>query len=128
MQIQKRFSRWGLIVASLFIFSLILWNTFLFFNQLKENERVKMSIFAQAYQELQNQATENAMLGEMVLTVIQSNTTTPMILYTHKEKYFTDRNIALTDVNTLEKKERLIEQFSSEYTPIDLNITRYFLF
>ena len=109
MQIQKRFSRWGLIVASLFIISLILWNTFLFFNQLKENERVKMSIFAQAYQELQNQATENAMLGEMVLTVIQSNTTTPMILYTHKEKYFTDRNIALTDVNTLEKKERLIE-------------------
>ncbi len=120
MQIQKRFSRWGLIVASLFIISLILWNTFLFFNQLKENERVKMSIFAQAYQELQNQATENAMLGEMVLTVIQSNTTTPMILYTHKEKYFTDRNIALTDVNTLEKKERLIEQFSSEYTPIEI--------
>lgn len=120
MQIQKRFSRWGLILASLLIISLILWNTFIFFNQLKENERVKMSIFAQAYQELQHQFTEDAMVGEMVLTVIQSNTTTPMILYTHKEEFYTDRNIALADVNTLEKKQKLIEQFSSEYTPIEI--------
>ena len=109
MQIQKRFSRSGLIVASLLIISLILWNTFLFFNQLKENERVKMSIFAQAYQELQHQVTEDAMVGEMVLTVIQSNTTTPMILYTHKEEFYTDRNIDSTEVNTLEKKKKLIE-------------------
>ncbi len=120
MQGQKRFSRWGFIIASLFIISLILWNTFLFFNQLKENERVKMSIFAQAYQELQHQATEDAMMSEMVLTVIQSNTTTPMILYTHKEKFYTDRNIDLADVNTLEKKEKLIERFSSEYSPIEI--------
>lgn len=120
MQGQKRFSRWGFIIASLFIISLILWNTFIFFNQLKENERVKMSIFAQAYQELQMQATADVMIGEMVLTVIHSNTTTPMILYTHKEGVYTDRNIDLADVNTIEKKKNLVEQFSSEYTPIEI--------
>lgn len=108
-------------MASLFIISLILWNTYMFFNQLKENERVKMEIWATAYQELlADKHSDDATVGEMVLTVIQSNTTTPMILYTIKEKTFTERNIDPADFNTLEKKEKLVEKFSSEYTPIEI--------
>lgn len=117
----RSLSRWGFILASLFIISLILWNTYMFFNQLKENERVKMEIWATAYQELlADKHSDDATVGEMVLTVIQSNTTTPMILYTIKEKTFTERNIDPADFNTLEKKEKLVEKFSSEYTPIEI--------
>ena len=117
----KSLSRWGFILASIIVISLILWNTYIFFNQLKENERAKMEIWASAYQELQQKSTsDDPNVGELVLSVIQSNRTTPMILYTIKEKSYTDRNIDSTEIKTLEKKQNLINQFSSEYTPIEI--------
>ncbi|SRX73301.1 sensor histidine kinase [Aequorivita antarctica] len=112
----KSLSRWGFILASLIVISLILWNTYIFFNQLKENERTKMEIWAAAYHDL----LQNPTVGEMILTVIQSNTSTPMILYTEKEKAYTHRNIDSLDINTIEKKQKFITQFSSEYTPIEI--------
>ncbi|WP_347373351.1 HAMP domain-containing sensor histidine kinase [Aequorivita sp. Q41] len=112
----KTLSRWGFIIASLLIISLILWNTYIFFNQLKENERTKMEIWAAAYNDL----LQNSTVGEMILTVIQSNTSTPMILYTEKEKVYTHRNIDSLDINSIEKNQKLIAQFSSEYTPIEI--------
>ncbi|MCB0453478.1 MAG: HAMP domain-containing histidine kinase [Aequorivita sp.] len=112
----KSLSRWGFILASLIVISLILWNTFVFFQQLKANERAKMEIWAAAYHDL----LQNPMVGEMILTVIQSNTSTPMILYTEKEKVYTERNIDSLEINSIEKKKKLIQQFSSEYTPIEI--------
>ncbi len=125
---KKTFSRWGFILASLLIISLILWNTYIFFNQLKENERTKMEIWATAQQDLIKSSLEvpendkgiTNPLSETALAVIQSNSTTPMILYTLIEKSYSDRNIDSTKVNTIEKKQNLIKQFSSEYTPIEV--------
>ncbi len=118
---KKTFSRWGFILASLIVITLILWNTYVFFNQLKDNERAKMEIWAAAYQELQEKSTtDDPTVGALVLSVIQGNASTPMILYTEKEKAYTDRNIDSMDVNTVERKQKLIKQFSSEYTPIEI--------
>jgi len=123
---QKSLFRWGFIIASLLIISLILWNTYVFFNQLKENERAKMEIWAVAQEELAqtNLATsedgEINNLSETALTIIQSNSTTPMILHTLKEDSYAGRNIdekILTRENELKRK---IEQFSSEYEPIEV--------
>ncbi|MBT0606882.1 sensor histidine kinase [Aequorivita echinoideorum] len=121
MRSNRALTRWIFILASIFIITLILWNTYIFFIQLKENERAKMEIWASAYQELQQKSIANdPTVGELVLSVIQSNSTTPMILYTIKEKTYTERNIDSIDVSTLEKKQELIAQFSSEYTPIEI--------
>lgn len=115
----RKYSRWGFILASLFIISLVLWNTYIFFNRLKENERIKMEIWAKAYEELLTNDVDSS-VGEMVLTVIQSNTTTPMILYHVKEDAFTERNIDEKDFDTREKAEKLVQKFSSHYTPIEI--------
>lgn len=113
---KKTFSRWGFIIASLLIISLILWNTYIFFNQLKENERAKMEIWAAAYYDL----IQNPTVGEMILPIIQSNTSTPMILHTLKEDVYEERNIDSLDVNTIEKKKELVEKFKSEYEPLEV--------
>ncbi|WP_310991423.1 sensor histidine kinase [Aequorivita marina] len=115
----KSLSRWGFILASIFVVSLILWNTYHFFNQLKKNERAKMEIWAAAYHNLLENDSSDATVN-IILTVIQGNTTTPMILYTHKEGIYSERNIDPKDVNTLEKKQRLVEKFKSEYKPIEI--------
>ncbi|MDC8002195.1 HAMP domain-containing sensor histidine kinase [Aequorivita todarodis] len=116
----KSLSRWGFILASLLIISLILWNTYIFFNQLKENERAKMEIWAAAYHDFIQNNPLDAPVGEVIPIIIQGNTTTPMILYTYKEKVYTEKNIDSSEVNTLEKKKRLVEKFKSEYQPIDI--------
>lgn len=122
----RTLSRWGFILASLLIISLILWNTYVFFNQLKENERTKMEIWAIAQEELvkaelvQNPLDQENNLVDFALTIIQSNSTTPMILYTLKEKIYTGRNIddkILDNEKALKKK---IAQFASEYEPLEV--------
>ncbi|MCG2429668.1 sensor histidine kinase [Aequorivita xiaoshiensis] len=117
---KKTFSRWAFIIASVFIVGLILWNTYIFFNQLKENERAKMEIWAAAYNDFLQKNSLDTPVGDVILTIIQGNVTTPMILYTHKEDIYSDRNIDPNDINTRDKKEKLIKQFSSEYTPIEI--------
>lgn len=117
---KKTFSRWAFILASIFVISLILWNTYIFFNQLKENERAKMEILATAYHDFLQNNNPDSTVGDVILAVIQGNATTPMLLYTHKEDIYTDRNIDLAEIDTREKKEELIKKFSSEYTPIEI--------
>ena len=104
----KSLSRWSFILASIIVISLILWNTYIFFNQLKENERAKMEIWAAAYNDFILNNPLDAPVGEVIPIIIQGNTTTPMILYTYKEKVYTEKNIDSSEVNTLEKKRKLV--------------------
>lgn len=112
-------TRWIFIGASLIIISLILWNTYSFFNQLKDNERNKMQIWAAAQTELQSDQ-KDLEISETALEVIKSNTTTPMLVYSYKEGIYTERNISKRDVNSSKKIEKLVAQFSSEYKPIEI--------
>ena len=90
-----------------------------FLTQLKENEREKMQIWAAAQTELQNDK-KDAVISETALEVIKSNTTTPMLVYSHKEGVYTERNIKKKRVETAKQKEKLVAQFSSEYKPIEI--------
>ncbi len=118
---QKSLFRWGFILASLLIVSLILWNTYIFFNQLKENERRKMEIWAVAHEELaQVQAGDGNAVSETALAIIQSNSTTPMILHTIKEDIYDGRNIQGIDLTNKKVRDKKIAQFSSEYKPIEV--------
>jgi len=119
MQNYSTLTRWFFVITSFLIIGLILWNTYAFFNQLKDNERDKMQIWAVAQTELQNDDTD-AVISETSLEVIKSNTTTPMIVYSHKDSVYTERNLKEKKVNTLKKIEKLVADFSSEYKPIEI--------
>lgn len=119
MQNNTTLTRWLFIIASLFIIGLILLNTYTFFNQLKDNEREKMQIWAAAQIELLND-NKDAVISETALEVIKSNKTTPMLVYSHKEGVYAERNIPEKDIQTLQQQEKLAQQFSTEYTPIEI--------
>lgn len=126
MLFTKSLSRWGFIIASLIIVALILWNTYVFFNQLKENERTKMEIWAVAQEEfMQIQLAENSLeasntLSESALTVMRSNSTTPMILHILKENIYTGRNIDEKILQDEKARSAMIQQFISEYQPLEV--------
>ncbi len=117
--------RWFFIVVSFLIIGLIGFNTVVFFNRLKEDERTKMEIWATAPEDISkidvNNTQNNDLLSnETILKVLQSNTTTPMISYSPAEETYDSRNLTETDIDTPEKRNRLIKQFSEEYKPIDI--------
>lgn len=123
MQNKKALLRWFFVLLSIFIITLILWNSYIFFNQLKDNERDKMQIWAAAQQELRESLGEEDNISELIVQVLESNTATPMVLYTHKEDSYDVRNInekVLDSAQLRERREALAEQFASEYTPIEI--------
>lgn len=114
-------TRWLFIFLSIFIISLILWNTYQFFNQLKEQERDKMKIWAAALEELQETAmTATQDDSKFVLDIMSSNKTTPMILYAPKENAYNLNNLDNLKSTDTVKIKKLITQFKTEYKPIDI--------
>ncbi len=123
MPSKSNLTRWFFILVSIGIISLIVWNTLTFFNQLKENERAKMILWASAQEELFQQidltSTEND--SKIPLEILQSNTTTPMILYTTKEAVYKVNNLDEAIQKDTLKIRKLIERFKTEYKPIELS-------
>ena len=71
--------RWVVVIASFAIISLILWNTYTFFQHFKEEERKKMQNFSLAQKELSKAVDLNTDISDFPLNIVQSNTTTPMV-------------------------------------------------
>ncbi len=108
-----------LLIASFVIVSLILWNTNSFFKKFKEEERLKMEIWATAQSEFQ-QSSEDADLGNLHLKVFQNNRSTPMILVNK------DGSIKTNNIDPKEKLDALdvqnrIKKYSKENVPISID-------
>ena len=114
------FLRWLIIIASFIIISLILWNTYVFFQNFKKEERYKMQNWSSAYQEINEQSNLTENIGGLPLEIIQSNNTTPMILTDSEGNFLNSNNILERKINDSIKVKKLLEQFKSENKPIEV--------
>ncbi len=113
---KKKTSNLFLLIASFVIVSLILWNTNVFFKKFKEEERLKMEIWASAHKELL-EAPLDEDPGDLSLKVFQNNTSTPMILVNIDGSYRVNNMEEDTSKDSL-KIQFKIRQFQSENPPI----------
>ncbi|WP_420401088.1 sensor histidine kinase [Flagellimonas sp.] len=107
-----------LLISAFVIVSLILWNTNSFFKKFKEEERLKMEIWATAQLEL-IQSSVDQELGNLTLKVMGNNTSTPMILV-NEEGSIKTHNIAPERASDSAYIQRKIRQFASENEPIHI--------
>lgn len=109
--------RWSIILGSFLIISSILWNTYLFFQYFKNEERIKMEIWSKAQIELINSDQEN--VSSLTLDILRNNTSTPMIKVNNDGsiEHNNIENLNLTDTITVSK---LIKKFSKENKPIEI--------
>ena len=114
------FLRWIIIIASFIIISLILWNTYIFFQNFKGEERSKMQNWSSAYQDINESSNLAENIGGLSLEIIQSNKTTPMILTDEAGNVLSSNNISDEKVSDSIKVAKLIEQFKNENTPIEV--------
>ncbi|WP_108422570.1 sensor histidine kinase [Flagellimonas amoyensis] len=115
---QRKASNITLLISAFIIVSLILWNTNSFFRKFKEEERLKMEIWATAQLEL-IQSPVDQELGNLTLKVMANNTSTPMILVNEEGSYKT-HNIAKDKIADSIYIRQKIEQFKNENEPIQI--------
>lgn len=110
--------RWIIIIASFIIISLILWNTYSFFQNLKAEERLKMENWAHAQKEINERVDLNKDISNLSLKIIESNTSNPMIIV-NEEGNIGHRNIDETKTKDSLYMLGLISKFKQENDPIE---------
>ena len=107
---RKNLTRWILILSSFIIVSLILWNTYTFFQIFKNEERVKMSHWAIAQKKI-NSVDVNADV-ELPLEIIQ-NASIP-IIQTQNDSIINTVNIEEDIVKNKTKLSNLLQQLKNQ--------------
>jgi two-component system, sporulation sensor kinase D len=107
--------RWIIIFISFAIITIILWNTYTFFQIFKHEERIKMNLWATAEKTLINAHADTEV--DLPLQIFNNNTTIPLIL--------TENDVIINSVNIDEKilKDKAkfkayLEELKSENEPI----------
>ncbi len=111
---RKNVTRWILIAASFVIVSLILWNTYNFFQIFKNEERVKMEHWAEAQKTLKNAGIDTDI--ELPLKIIQ-NASIPIIL-TENDSIINTTNIDEEIVKSKEKSMDFLKKLKNQNDPI----------
>jgi len=113
---KRNITRWIIIMASFVIVSLILWNTYTFFQIFKNEERVKMELWAESLKTFNNANPETDDIA-LPLKIMSNNKTIPIIL-TEKGEIINHTNIDENISNDKAKLKDYLEILKKENNPI----------
>jgi signal transduction histidine kinase len=111
----RNVTRWFLILTSFVIVSLILWNTYMFFQQFKDDERLKMELWAEAQITVFNSDEEDISLP---LKIISNTTTIPIIVTNEKDSIINKTNLNEIRENDTLNLRNYLEKLKKENEPI----------
>jgi len=114
------FTKRILIFISFIIVSLILWNTYIFFQKFKQEERAKMEIYATTLKELATNTDLNAS-AKLPLKIIESTANIPLMLVNAKGKISSWQNLdSIKAKDTIYLQNQLL-LMGKENTPIEMD-------
>ncbi|MGY5849095.1 sensor histidine kinase [Salegentibacter sp. F14] len=117
---ERSFNRWFIVISCLVVVALVLWNTSIFFQRLKEDERAKMNIWAKAQQELDNATADSEI--DLILEILNNNTTIPIIhTYANGEVAYTT-NIDPAITQNEKRLRKYLNRIKDENEPIVINL------
>lgn len=124
---QTNITRWIIIAASFVIVSLILWNTYDFFQVFKSEERQKMEILAESLQKINKSDPTTDDLA-LELSIISSNKTIPFILTDKQGTIINNSNIEEDISQNPQKLEGLLNRFKKENEAIIMEDSAQYLY
>lgn len=120
LRINRNVVRWLIVLFSFIIISLILWNTYSFFQKFKAEERKKMETWTFAYREYTKYFNEDNVelnaIAERI--VIDTTVTIPMVLLSKDSIVLNERNIDSTILQDPLEMKRYINKLISQNEPI----------
>ncbi|MES2863824.1 MAG: HAMP domain-containing sensor histidine kinase [Bacteroidota bacterium] len=102
---KRNLTRWIIIISSFLIASLILWNTYIFFQTFKEEERNKMELWATALKNVRNAGLDADL--ELPTFIMENNKNIPLILTDKKGIILSDLNLGEITNDSVKIKEFL---------------------
>ncbi len=118
---KRNLTRWIIIISSFLIASLILWNTYVFFQTFKEEERNKMELWATALKNLRN-ADVNADI-QLPTFIIENNKNIPLILTDKEGKILSNLNLGEIETDTV-KVKAFLNKIKSQNIPIKVQFAK----
>nr|WP_315195242.1 HAMP domain-containing sensor histidine kinase [uncultured Flavobacterium sp.] len=109
--------RWIIIFISFLIITIILWNTYTFFQIFKNEERIKMNLWAIAEKTLINAKADTEV--DLPLQIFNNNTTIPLIL-TENDSIINSVNIDEEIIKDKAKAKEYLDELKSENEPITI--------
>ena len=117
---RRNLIRWIIILTAFNLLVLILWNTYTFFQTFKNEERLKMELWAAASTTLNN-ADENTDV-ELPLQILSNNPTIPIIQTTENDSILGMVNVEEEIEKDKRKTLTFFNRLKSENQPIVMNI------
>lgn len=118
-------SRWILIFASFLIISLILWNTYTFFQIFKNEERLKMEVLGESLKTI-NRANLETDDIELPRQIISNNKTIPVIVTTQDGAILNTANIDEDVIENPKKINAVLARLRTENSPIIIDLSGEF--
>ena len=118
---KRNLTRWIIIISSFLIASLILWNTYVFFQTFKEEERNKMELWAKAQKTLMNSDVDTEI--ELPSFIIENNKNIPLILTDKKGKILSNLNLGEIENDSVKVKE-VLNKIKSQNAPIKVQFAK----
>lgn len=115
---ERNYARWFIIISSLLIVALILWNTSIFFERLKQDERDRMELWAAAQAFLDKASGDTDV--DLTLRILNTNTTIPTIWINERGEIVDGLNIPIETRGDQEKLKKYFEGLKSENEPIEM--------
>lgn len=112
---KRNTTRWAIIFFSFIIITIILWNTYIFFQIFKNEERLKMELLAKAQKTLINADAHTEL--DLPLQIFSNNSTIPIIV-TEKDSIINTINVDDAVINNEQKSKSLLLQLKKENEPI----------
>ncbi|MBA5792992.1 HAMP domain-containing histidine kinase [Flavobacterium sp. xlx-214] len=121
MSIVKKslYTRWFILLFSLGILILILWNTYLLFQTFKHEERVKMEIWAEANKKISDVSDLDADI-ELPSNILIKNTTIPVVLTTNNDSIITVSNVPEEAFENKVLQYKILADLQKQNQPIEI--------
>ncbi|WP_347067588.1 HAMP domain-containing sensor histidine kinase [Flavobacterium sp. WV_118_3] len=117
---RRNLIRWIIILGSFNFLVFILWNTYTFFQKFKDEERLKMELWATATKTLNN-ADENTEV-ELPFQILSNNTTIPIIQTTDKDSIINMINVDKEISADSDRSKAYLNKLRSENQPIIMDL------
>ncbi|TSE10055.1 MULTISPECIES: sensor histidine kinase [Aquimarina] len=127
---ERNFSSYFIIIAVLLITGLVLWNTSLFMQRLKDDERTKVQIWAQSQKALNSEQSDDYL--ELSIIIGATNKSIPIIITDSKGDFVRDslgkpdpsyfQNLSENVTNSESRLQSFLKKLKSENDPIELDL------
>jgi signal transduction histidine kinase len=120
LNINTLYIKWLILSLSVLLVTIIIWNTYSFFNYFKAEERLKMELWAQGQKSFASEDTTD--FFDLINFINLNNKTIPIVLVDNQENIISSVNVDEKISKNEQKFKKYVENLKTQNNPIKLKL------